>query len=71
MRNRLKLAGVEVSPERALEQLRAIQRHRVHINAEPIDGISSIDAGQANLFQSLKLPKPTRDAQMTLLCGNF
>ena len=68
MRGRLKLAGVEVSPERALEQLRTIQRHRVRINdAEPIDGISSIDAGQAHLFQALKLPKPTRDAQMTLL----
>ena len=68
MRSRLKLAGVELSPERALEQLRAIQRHRVRINnAEPIDGISTIDAGQANIFQALKLPKPTRDAQMTLL----
>ena len=68
MRSRLKLAGAEVSPERALEQLRAIQRHRVRINdAEPIDGISTVDAGQATLFQALKLPKPTRDAQMTLL----
>ncbi|MDE2456130.1 MAG: IS256 family transposase [Burkholderiales bacterium] len=68
MRGRLKLAGVEVSPERALEQLRAIQRHRVRINdAAPIDGISSIDAGQADLFQALKLQKPTRDTQMTLL----
>jgi len=68
MRGRLKLAGVEVSPERALEQLRTIQRHRVRINdAEPIEGISSIDATQANLFHALKLPKPTRDAQMTLL----
>ena len=68
MRSRLKLAGVEVSPERALEQLRAIQQHRVRINdAEPIEGISSVDASQAQLFQALKLPKPTRDAQMTLL----
>ncbi len=68
MRSRLKLAGAEVSPERALEQLRAIQRHRVRINdAAPIDGISSIDANQAHLFQALKLPKPTRDPQMTLL----
>ncbi len=58
MRSRLKLAGVEHC---------AIQRHRVRINdAEPIDGISTIDAGQATLFQALKLPKPTRDAQLTL-----
>uniref|UniRef100_D5X1E2 Transposase IS4 family protein n=1 Tax=Thiomonas intermedia (strain K12) TaxID=75379 RepID=D5X1E2_THIK1 len=68
MRSRLKLAGADVSPERALEQLRAIQRHRVRINdAEPIEGISSVDASQAQLFQALKLPKPTRDAQMILL----
>jgi transposase len=68
MRSRLKLAGAEVSPEHALEQLRAIQRHRVRINdAEPIDGISSIDDQQAHLLQALKLPKPTRDAQMPLL----
>jgi hypothetical protein len=68
MRSRLKLAGAQLSPERALEQLRAIQRHRVRINdAAPIDGISSIDAGQAHLFQTLKLTKPTRDAQMNLL----
>lgn len=68
MRSRLKLAGADVSPELALEQLRAIQRHRVRINdAEPIEGISSVDASQAQIFQALKLPKPTRDAQMTLL----
>jgi transposase len=68
MRSRLKLAGADVSPERALSQLRAIQRHRVRINdAEPIEGISSVDASQAQIFQALKLPKPTRDAQMTLL----
>lgn len=68
MRARLKLAGAQLSPERALEQLRAIQRHRVRINgAASIDGISSIDANQALLFQALKLPRPTRDAQMPLL----
>jgi hypothetical protein len=68
MRSRLKLADAQLSPERALEQLRAIQHHRVRINgAAPIDGISSIDANQAHIFQTLKLPKPTRDAQMNLL----
>ncbi|WP_449371052.1 hypothetical protein [Thiomonas sp.] len=56
------------TPQRALKQLRAIQRHRVRINdAAPIDGISSIDAAQADLLQALNLPKPTRNAQMTLL----
>ncbi|GEM_PF-4508015 len=32
MRSRLKLAGAQLAPERALEQLRAIQRQRVRIN---------------------------------------
>ena len=68
MRARLKLAGAQLSPERALEQLRAIQLHRVRINgAASIDGISSIDSNQALLFQALKLPRPTREAQMPLL----
>ena len=68
MRSRLKLAGAEVSPERALEQLRAIQRHRVRIHAAaPIEGISTIDAQQADLYKALHLSKPTHDAQMTLL----
>jgi transposase len=68
MRSRLKLAGASVSPERAFEQLRAIQRHRVRIHAaEPLEGISTINAQQANLYKALKLPKPTHDAQLPLL----
>ena len=48
MRQRLKQAQSELSPERALEQLRRIQRHKVRINeAEPIEGVSAIsDAGR-------------------------
>ena len=54
MRSRLKLAGAEVSPERALEQLRAIQRHSVRINAAaPIEGMSTIDVQQAGLYKAL------------------
>ena len=48
--------------------LRASQRHRMRINdAEPLEGISSVDASQAQLVQTLKVRKPTRDAQLTLL----
>lgn len=68
MRHRLKLAGSELSPESALEQLRRIQRHSVTINAGmPIAGISTINPDQAGVFAALKLSKPTHDAQLNLL----
>ena len=68
MRQRLKLAKSELSPERALAQLRRIQRHSVSINAAaPITGISTIYTQQASALATLKLKKPTQDAQMSLL----
>ena len=68
MRQRLKLAKSDLSPERALAELRKIQRHTVRINkAEPISGISTINDSQAALLETLKIRKPTQDAQLTLL----
>ncbi len=68
MRQRLKLAQSDLSPERALAHLRRIQRHSVRINAAaPISGISTINIKQASVLAALKLKKPTQDAQMTLL----
>ena len=68
MRQRLKLAKSDLSPEKALSQLSRIQRHEVRINnAQPIEGISSINDLQAQVLESLKIKKPTQDAQMTLL----
>ena len=68
MRQRLKLAKSDLSPETALSQLSRIQRHKVRINnAQPIEGISSINDLQAQVLESLKIKKPTQDAQMTLL----
>jgi transposase len=68
MRQRLKLAKSDLSPERALAELRKIQRHRVRINkAEPISGISTINDSQAQVLETLKIRKPTQDAQLTLL----
>ena len=68
MRQRLKLAKSELTPERALAQLRRIQRHRVTINAgTPISGISTINTQQSNVFTALNLKKPTQDAQLNLL----
>jgi transposase len=68
MRQRLKLAGHASSPERALAQLRRIQRQTVSINnGEPITGISNINQEQAALMAALNLRKPTPTAQMSLL----
>lgn len=68
MRQRLKLAGHQASPETALAQLRRIQRHRVCINeAQPISGISSVNHEQAALLAALKLKKPLPDAQISFL----
>lgn len=68
VRQRLKLAKSDLSPETALSQLSRIHRHKVRINnAQPIDGISSVNELQAQVLESLKFKKPTQDAQMTLL----
>jgi len=60
MRMRLKDAGNKNSPERALDLLRQLQRHRIHLSDDQtVIGVSSVSAEQAELFTSLKLPKPT------------
>jgi transposase len=68
MRQRLKLAKSDLSPERALAQLRRIQRHSVRINnGDSISGVSTINTQQSSLFAALNLKKPTQDAQLSLL----
>ncbi len=68
MRQRLRLANSDLSPEKALAQLRRIQRHKVRINqAEPISGISTISAEQAKVLETLNVRKPSENAQLTLL----
>jgi transposase len=68
MRQRLKLAGSQLSPEAALDQLRRIQQHTISIDsAPPISGISAIHQDQAAVFTALKLNKPSFDPQLTLL----
>jgi transposase len=68
MRQRLKLAKSDLSPERALAELRKIQRHQVRINkAQPIAGISTINHTQATVLETLNIRKPTQEAQLTLL----
>jgi transposase len=69
MRQRLKLAASELSPEAALADLRRIQRHTVRIDGgTPIQGVSTIHQRQAEVLTALKIKnKPTHDSQMSLL----
>lgn len=68
MRQRLKLAGSDLSPEAALADLRRIQRHTVSIdNGNPIHGVSTVHPRQAQALAALQVKKPTLDAQLTLL----
>ena len=68
MRQRLRLAGNQLSPEAALDRLRRIQHHRVSIDsAAPITGVSTINDEQAQVFAALKLKKPTNNLQLSLL----
>jgi hypothetical protein len=68
MRQRLKLAGSELSPEAALADLRRIQRHTVTMDrSAPIHGVSTVQPRQAAALAALNVKKPTIDAQMPLL----
>lgn len=68
MRMRLKAAKANCSPERALEKLRRIQKHRICLGGDkPIEGISSITDEQSRVFQALGVKKPTSPQQLSLL----
>jgi transposase len=68
MRQRLKQAKSDLSPERALAHLRKIQRHKVRINqAEPLEGVSTISEAQAQVLNALKVNKSIKNEQMSLL----
>lgn len=60
MRMRLKAKGHTASPERALQMLRQVQRHRIHLPGDhAVTGLSSLSAAQAELFAALEVPRPT------------
>lgn len=68
LRMRLKASGSNFSPERALQQLRRIQHHRVTLNGSaPAAGLSNIDKEQAAILGALTVSKPTLTTQLTLL----
>ena len=69
MRQRLKAADSDLSPERALEQLQRIQHHQIRINqsADPISGITRPSEIHSRVFAALNLKKPTQPQQLSLL----
>ncbi len=58
MRMRMKANGSPYSPQRALELLSRIQKHRVEIDGKPFEGIGKIAPEQRTIFEALDLPEP-------------
>ena len=69
MRQRLKASRSELSPERALGELRKLQQHQIHIQPtdRAITGISRLSDLQERVFAALNLKKPTPPRQQALL----
>ena len=69
MRQRLKTADSDLSPERASEQLQRLQQHQIRINppAKPINGISRLSETQNRVFAALNLKKNVQPQQLSLL----
>ena len=67
MRARLRVAESRLSPERALETLRRIQRHRITLNHKPHTGVTTLTQDQSAILQSLNVSRPTDAKQLTLL----
>jgi len=69
MRQRLKAADSDLSPEQAIEQLQRIQHHqiRIHSSDKPVSGISRLSDIQSRVFEALKLKKPSLPQQLPLL----
>ena len=71
MRQRLRLAGSNLSPEAALQQLRRVQRHPLRIDgADPLAGISTIHQDQADPLNALNIKKSSPDSALEVpTCG--
>ncbi|WP_369600736.1 hypothetical protein AAIA72_12975 [Hahella sp. SMD15-11] len=55
---RLRAAGSDTSPERCLDMLTRIQKHRITVNGKLLTGVTTLDATQLEFLKSLKVPKP-------------
>jgi len=66
MRTRLKMAKSPLSPERALAQLKRIQRHQIKVNDRPLTGVPTLTKEQSELLGAITLKKSTQKAQLAL-----
>lgn len=62
MRMRLNNSELSLSPERAMEQLKRIQHHRVTLNEQRLTGITKLEVEQLRLFEALGIECPTESA---------
>jgi transposase len=68
MRQRLKLAGSDLSPGAASADLRRIQRHTVSIySGALIHGVSTVQPRHPDALAALRIKKPTLDTKLSLL----
>ncbi len=67
MRQRLRVAESRLSPERALETLRRIQRHRITLDQNAHTGITTITEDQSEILRSLNVSRPSETRQLSLL----
>ncbi|MFM8557315.1 MAG: IS1634 family transposase [Betaproteobacteria bacterium] len=68
MRNLLRLACSDQSPEKVLANLRRTQHHTITIDDNaPISGVSTVTRDQANALAALKVKKPIQGHQLSLL----
>jgi transposase len=67
MRERLKINKTNLSPERALAQLKHVHRHQIKVNDRSLTGVSTLTKDQTNLLGAPILKKPTKKEQLSLL----
>ena len=69
MRQRLKASRSGLSPERALDELRKLQQHQIHLHpaGRSVAGISRLSDLQERVFAALDLKKPPTPRQKALL----
>lgn len=69
MRQQIKAADCELSPERALAELQRLQHHQIRIDQADnlINGISRLSDIHNRVFAALNLKKPTQPQQLSLL----